>query len=69
MFYFIKKCEIHGLLERKEVIKSGFTRKGTQEYDCKACRRVIRDRHYRRNKKKIRERNKLNKLKKKDLKS
>lgn len=50
----IKKCIHHGKLYIKDIIKSGISKSGAQQYKCKHCMQEMHKKHYELNKLKIR---------------
>jgi hypothetical protein len=49
----LKTCEIHGKLYSKDLIKSGKTPAGTQQYKCKECMKILHRNHFQKNKEKV----------------
>ncbi len=48
-----KECASHGKLYRDDVIKSGKTKAGTEQYKCRYCMKEMHDKHYALNKAKV----------------
>ncbi len=48
-----KECRKHGKLYREDVIRSGKTPAGTEQYKCRACMKEMHDKHYALNKAKV----------------
>jgi ribosomal protein S21 len=46
----LKKCNAHGKLYIDDVIKSGISKAGTQQYKCRKCMKEMHKRHYEMNK-------------------